>query len=217
MPRPTNHQYDDARIAGGNLHNLKFSRINSDNFRGRSTHPTTQKSLRLTGGTFRGQKLSAPGTPLTHPMSERARLAIFNMVDVANLSIADLYAGSGALGFEALSRGAKSVIFVDNSRAACNTIKSNQQALNLTNLAIQKSSVQTFLTQKNSFDLIFCDPPYDDYHPEDFQQVSKILRPAGILVLSHPPLFTPEIPGLTLIKTHNYASANISILRKSAS
>ena len=132
----------------------------------------------------------------------------------ANLAVADLYAGSGALGFEALSRGAKSVVFVDNSREACNIIKSNQASLKLSLLTIQKSSVQTFLTQKHSFDLIFCDPPYDDFHPEDFSRLSEFLRPAGTLVLSHPALFTPKIPRFSLIKTHSYASANISILQK---
>lgn len=206
------HNSSSAHIAPGKFRIPKSAKITSDNLRRPSATP---KSVRLTGGTFRGQKLLTPSTSLTHPMSERARLAIFNMIDTSDLTVADLYAGSGALGFEALSRGAKSVIFVDNSRAACDIIKSNQKSLKLKkNLTILKSSVQNFLTQKNSFDLIFCDPPYDDFHPEDFHHLAKILRPAGTLVLSHPALFTPEIPGLTLLKTRTYASANISLLQK---
>lgn len=124
--------------------------------------------MRVSGGIFRGRKLKVPKGVSIRPTSDIVKEAIFNIIhkDVEERDVLDLFAGSGALGIEALSRGAKSCVFVDNSLISINTIKKNLQKLNLNNKNIEILKIDVFEAitslqkEEKRFDIIFFDPPY---------------------------------------------------------
>lgn len=173
-------------------------------------------TVRITGGFLKGRKIKTPGAG-THPMGERERLAIFNVLGnfIIDTNVLDLYAGSGALGIEAISRGAKTVKFVDKNRNVINTIKESLAELSITeNSDLVCTNINTITDAiSEKFPLIFADPPYDDYDPEVLGTIAELLEPGGILVLSHPdkPM---KINGLKIIKTSKYARAFITYYQK---
>ncbi len=174
-------------------------------------------TIRITSGEFRGREIKSPRSSLTHPMGAREKIALFNMVSesISGALVLDAFAGSGALGIEALSRGAKEVVFVDKSPKISRVIKENLEALRLTS----KSEVLTLDVSKYEtnrlFDLIIADPPYDDFKIEKIFCLTSYLKDGATLVLSHPGI-APEISGLKLTKSHKYAAATISIYLKIA-
>ena len=168
--------------------------------------------VRISSGEYKGTKLSTPGGK-THPMGERERIALFNMISdyVKGSRVLDAYAGSGALGMEALSRGASEVEFLEKSPTVAKTIRANLKKLGLNaRVAIGKASD---FTTNEGFDLILADPPYDDYDLPGVEYLAGFLKNGGILVLSHPEE-TPEISELKLEKTRRYAGARISVYGK---
>lgn len=180
--------------------------------------------LRIVSGKFRGYKLKSPANAATHPMGAREKLALFNMVNVENAKVLDAYAGSGALGFEALSRGAQKVILVEDNRQVARLIQENLQNLTINdpNLAqkvqILAQKVQIFSQDsryQNYFDVIFVDPPYDHFVVADLAKLSSLLAPDGILALSSPQeLGEIVLPSLRISSAHTYARARITIYRK---
>ena len=169
-------------------------------------------SVRISSGIYRGRNIATPGTG-THPMGERERLALFNMiVDILpGAVVLDAYAGSGALGIEALSRGASRVVFVEKDHGAAKVIKENLESLGLSG-EVLVDNVKTFATDKK-FDLILVDPPYDKFEMDGAMNLVQFLKDDGILVLSHPGE-APEISGLEIIKSRSYAGATITIYKK---
>jgi 16S rRNA (guanine966-N2)-methyltransferase len=125
--------------------------------------------LRITSGEFRGRFLKSPKGILTRPTQARLRQALFNSIQttIPQAKVLDLFAGSGALGFESLSRGASHVTFVENSRAALKTIEENAKDLQvLDRIEIISDSVERLIpliVGKNApYDLVLADPPYID-------------------------------------------------------
>ena len=150
-------------------------------------------------------------------MSEKARGALFNVLgDINGLRVLDAYAGSGALGFEALSRGTSFVQAVDQDRAAIKIIEANVADLGLSGDQIKVSQANITSWAGNydqaPFDLVICDPPYDQIKPEVLTTVAGLLKPGGLLVVSHPD-DAPELPELKLIDSKNYGDANLSFYR----
>lgn len=169
------------------------------------------EKIAIISGKFKGRKISTPGGA-THPMGSRERLALFNMVSVEGLTVLDAFAGSGALGIEALSRGATSVVFVEKNSKASDIIRENLKYLGVKDEAeIIKSSVSN--ADLPEFDVIFADPPYDNFDLIEVESLTKSLKNGGVMVLSHPNE-APELQGLNLIKTHQYAAAHLSIYNK---
>lgn len=121
--------------------------------------------MRIIAGAWRGRKLDAPPGLATRPTADRVRETLFSMLtsrlgSFEGLRVADLFAGSGALGFEALSRGAASATFVDQDRAAIAAIRANAVRLDaLGQIAIIPGSALA-LPKAEPFDLVFADPPY---------------------------------------------------------
>jgi 16S rRNA (guanine966-N2)-methyltransferase len=118
--------------------------------------------VRVVAGEFKGRRLVAPRGRRTRPTADRVREALFSMLgDVSGARVLDLYAGSGALGIEALSRGAESAVFVERDRAALAALARNLEATGAPG-EVRRQDVARFLArQEGTFDLVFCDPPYD--------------------------------------------------------
>ena len=118
--------------------------------------------MRVVAGDFKGRRLVAPRGAGTRPTADRVREALFSMLgDVSDARVLDLYAGSGALGIEALSRGAKSAVFVERDQAALAALRRNLDAVGA-RAEVRRQDVLRFLARpEGTFDLVFCDPPYD--------------------------------------------------------
>lgn len=167
----------------------------------------------ITSGKYKGRKISTPGGN-THPMGSREKLALFNMLtgEIEGALVLDAFAGSGALGIEALSRGASEVIFVDKNAKACEIIRKNLSSLGVeSDFKIIKSAVSNI--DLEGFDIVLADPPYDNFDLTEVNYLTKLLKNGGILILSHPG-DAPELEGLKLLKTHQYAAAHLSIYNK---
>jgi 16S rRNA (guanine966-N2)-methyltransferase len=120
--------------------------------------------MRVVAGRFKGHQLRSPRRT-TRPTLDRVREAVFNMLGpLDGLTVLDLYAGSGALGIEALSRGAKSAVFVDSDASAVRAVRDNLERTSSTEEAVMRADALAFLRNAarrgDRWDLVFCDPPY---------------------------------------------------------
>jgi 16S rRNA (guanine966-N2)-methyltransferase len=121
--------------------------------------------VRVIAGTYGGRTLKAPPGDATRPTSDRVRESLFSILgaSVQDARVLDLFAGSGALGLEALSRGAASVTFIDNATVAIKAIKANLESLNAS-AEVRQTDVLRFLAHARElgaqYDLVFLDPPY---------------------------------------------------------
>lgn len=190
-------------------------------------------TVQITSGEYKRKIIKTPGEG-THPMGERERLALFNTIltYLPEATLIDAYAGSGALGIEALSRGAKHVVFIDKSPTAIQTIKENCASVGIekNKLDFFQGPVEAFCKKKTStneliaspkatpslqVDIILADPPYDKFKTEEVNLLTTLLTKNGIFALSHPNE-APELKQLELLKTKKYAAAHLSIYKKSS-
>ena len=153
--------------------------------------PTSQ-SPRVISGSARGMRLSVADSPGIRPTSLRLREAIFSILESieANFDlILDLYAGSGALGIEALSRSAGSAVFVERDRTAVEAIQSNLTRLQFASRAsVQHMSVEKWLPAvQDSFTIVFADPPYRESNLQETltSKLENCLADRAVLVLEH--------------------------------
>ncbi len=142
--------------------------------------------MRVITGTARGRKLETPTNYDIRPTTDNVKESIFNIIqfDIEGRKVLDLFAGTGQLGIECLSRGAESVTFVDENREAIRIIKENLKTCQLKGTVMQTDAL-SFVKNCGKFDLIFIDPPYDSklYEPvlETINSVD-ILSDGGIIV-----------------------------------
>ena len=172
-------------------------------------------NIKITSGKFRGKAIKSPNSELTHPMGAREKLALFNMISeyLSGAVVLDAYAGSGALGIEALSRGASYAMFVEKNPRIAGIIRKNLVELGLTEqTSVFEWDIKNFLPPRD-FDVILVDPPYDNFDVRGVENLAKFLKKTGVLVLSHPGE-APEISSLKLNRTRKYAAARISIYTK---
>jgi 16S rRNA (guanine966-N2)-methyltransferase len=171
--------------------------------------------MRIVAGEFRGRRLQAPRGSSTRPTADRVREALFSMLgDVGGLRVLDLFAGSGALGIEALSRGAASAVFVERDHAAVAAIRRNLEAVGVTETAVRRRDVLGFLGScSGSFDLVFVDPPYDSA-PRLAGPLSAAL-PAVLsedaLIVTESSKHTPLELSLPLTRERTYVDTRIAI------
>jgi 16S rRNA (guanine966-N2)-methyltransferase len=133
--------------------------------RGRRANAAGPTTTRLTGGTARGRVIRSVGGRDLRPTSEKVRSAIFSILGpdvVAGATVLDLYAGTGALGMEALSRAAESAVFVEASEVVCRSIRASLAELEMTDQArVVKANAESALgDEEKNFSLVFIDPPY---------------------------------------------------------
>jgi len=138
--------------------------------------------MRVIAGQFKGARLFAPKNRRIRPTTDRVREYIFSCIqeEIKQTRVADLFAGTGALGIEALSRGAESVVFVDSSRDAVNVLEKNLAKLGV-QASISKKNAESFLKTaglREPFHFIFCDPPYIYEH---FNNILELTRKYGLL------------------------------------
>ena len=142
--------------------------------------------MRVITGSARGRKLKTPENYDIRPTTDNVKESLFNIIqfDLEGRRVLDLFAGTGQLGIEALSRGAKSCVFVDESREAVKIVRENLKTCGLGGTVVQADALD-YLLRAESFDLIFVDPPYDAclYEPvlERLMQVDK-LSDGGIII-----------------------------------
>ncbi len=118
--------------------------------------------MRVITGTARGRRLKTPENSDIRPTTDNVKESVFNILqfDIEGRRVLDLFAGTGQLGIECLSRGASSCVFIDQSREAVKIIKDNLRTCGLSGTVLQQDSL-SFLNSCGKFDLIFVDPPYD--------------------------------------------------------
>jgi 16S rRNA (guanine966-N2)-methyltransferase len=121
--------------------------------------------MRVISGTARGRKLKEPVGMDIRPTTDRIKESVFNIIqfDIEGRRVLDLFAGTGQLGIEALSRGAKSAVFVDESAAAVRFVRENIKCAGLeeADARVVRSAAQSFIRRGEKFDLVFLDPPYN--------------------------------------------------------
>jgi 16S rRNA (guanine966-N2)-methyltransferase len=177
--------------------------------------------MRIIAGDRRGSRISAPKGEHTRPTSDRAREAAFNLIGpVDGAAVLDLFAGSGAMGLEALSRGARSCSFVESDRAACAVIRTNLERLHLAGaLVLCKDAFQALREDRaagQTYDLVLADPPYEawnDLEPRLGEAVLPVLAPDGLLVVETAAKVEPVVP-LDLVTSRRYGSARISLFTR---
>jgi 16S rRNA (guanine966-N2)-methyltransferase len=174
--------------------------------------------MRIIAGTHRGRRIAAPKGVHTRPTGDRVREALFNIVGpVENASVLDLYAGSGALGLEALSRGARRCVFVEKDAAACRAIKGNLEALGFTGaLVLQRDALAVVSEERSAgrrHDLVLLDPPYDEWgklEPRLAELLPGIVSDRGLVVVETDARTEPALP-LALETTRRYGSARLTV------
>jgi 16S rRNA (guanine(966)-N(2))-methyltransferase RsmD len=178
--------------------------------------------MRITGGVAKGIPIKAPKGLETRPTSDKVREAVFQTLEglLEGRRALDLFAGSGALGLEALSRGADSCVFVEKSLATAKILLENVNKAGFREKAdiIRtdfRNAARTLHKKGELFDLIFIDPPYEGGYLEEVASIlvsHPIITPDAVLVVEHfkktiPP---PEIAGISLSRTRFYGQTGIT-------
>ncbi len=184
--------------------------------------------MRIVGGKFRGRSIAAPASRDTRPTSDRAREAMFNILAHAPWSpgiegarVLDLFAGSGALGFEAISRGAAFALFVETDAAARGALRDTIEALGLFGVTRIHRRDATDLGQKPAglgepFDLVFLDPPYNKGLGET--ALAKLraggwINAEALIVFECAADESPPIPGYAELDQRQYGAAKVLFLK----
>jgi 16S rRNA (guanine966-N2)-methyltransferase len=169
--------------------------------------------MRIIAGEKKGHRIAAPKGTTTRPTSDFVRETAFNLIGpVDNATVLDLFAGSGALGLEALSRGAAKAVFVDSDREACRTINANLDKLRLQATVLCQDALRAAAADRGSYDLILCDPPYDyDRLAALGPQLARLLAPDGLLVYQTDARTEPAIEGLQVRTSRKYGSARLTL------
>jgi 16S rRNA (guanine966-N2)-methyltransferase len=175
--------------------------------------------VRVVAGTFKGQRLEVPRRA-TRPTADRVREALFSMLgSVGGLDVLDLYAGSGALGIEALSRGAASATFVDSDTAALRALRSNLARLGIEGARVVRADAIAFLRnaarRELRWDLVLCDPPYR-LAPRLGEPLGPLVGKAlgaGARIVCESSVRQPLELDLALLKERRYGETRIAVYR----
>lgn len=178
--------------------------------------------MRVTTGTARGRNLAAPpDSSVTRPTSDMAKQAIFNIIqfEIEGAEVLDLFAGSGQLGIEALSRGARRATFIDIDQGARDTIVENLRNTKLLNQAkVMKADADAYLMRNgDKYDIAFLDPPYETGKYETvLPLVARSMNPGGVILCetSRDETLPQEVEGFCKQKEYRYGRAKLTVYRK---
>jgi 16S rRNA (guanine966-N2)-methyltransferase len=173
--------------------------------------------VRIVAGSCKGARIYAPRGRDTRPTSDRVREAAFTIVgSVEGARTLDLFAGSGALGLEALSRGAASAVFVESDHAALKAIERNLEKLGLENASIVRSDAMGFLASTDErYDLVFVDPPYEMVESLRMplaEHLPRVLADEGLVVFESAAGVPPELP-LTVRRSRRHGSTQLTVFQ----
>ncbi len=176
--------------------------------------------MRIIAGTRKGHRIAAPKGVATRPTGDRVREAAYNLIGpVDGASVLDLFAGSGAMGLEALSRGAARCVFVESDRAACRAIGANLEKLDLTGALVHCEDVFAAVRRERAagrrHDLVLVDPPYGAWPALEGRLsgvLPSLLAEAGLLVVETDARTEPVLP-LDLVTSRRYGSARLTLFR----
>ena len=177
--------------------------------------------MRIVAGSRKGHRIEAPKGVITRPTGDRVREAAFALVGpVDGAKVLDVFAGSGAMGLEALSRGATRCIFVERDKAACKVIQRNLEKLRLTGAIVLCQEATRALREdaarEQRYDLILVDAPYEDWERHEAAiggLLPGLLATDGLVVLETSSRVEPELP-LALVTTRRYGSARITVFSR---
>ncbi len=178
--------------------------------------------MRIIAGDRKGHTIFAPKGGETRPTSDRVRENVFNIVApwVEGARVLDVYAGSGAMGLEALSRGAQAAVFIESDAEAVRAIERNLDKLRLTGATVLRRDAGTGLAQEaaagRKYDLVLVDPPYamTDYDTLA-KYLPRVLADDGLLVLESDVRTEPQLPDLTVRTTRKYGSTRVTVFEHS--
>jgi 16S rRNA (guanine(966)-N(2))-methyltransferase RsmD len=179
--------------------------------------------MRVIAGTARGITLKTPEGMQTRPTADRVKEALFSIIhfDLPGAKVLDLFGGSGQLGIEAMSRGAQSAVFVDQSEQACRLIRENLRRTRFENTGkVVRGDYMEYLTRcREEYDIILLDPPYAEVFLENaLKRITEIdiLRSGGIIVAERP--VGKELPwdfeGFTRSRDYKYGTVLLTLYRK---
>jgi 16S rRNA (guanine966-N2)-methyltransferase len=174
--------------------------------------------VRIIAGSRKGHRIFAPRGTATRPTGDRVREAAFTLIGpVDGASVLDLYAGSGAMGLEALSRGAESAVFVESDRDAARVIERNLDQLRLTGATFLRTDARTALAADaqagRRYDLILVDPPYEEWPELEARlapYLAAVLADDGLLVVETSSRTEPDLP-LARRTSRRYGSARLTL------
>ena len=179
--------------------------------------------MRVISGKARGVQLKTPDGMTTRPTADRVKEALFSIIqfDIPTAKVLDLFGGTGQLGIEALSRGAKSAVFVDTGEPACRLIRENLRRTKLeADATVIRSDYLAYLKRcKEKFDIIFLDPPYAEVFLENALKCIAeidILQSGGIIIAERPvgKEIPVELEGFTRSKDYKYGTVLLTVYRK---
>ena len=178
--------------------------------------------MRVISGTARGRKLFSPEGMDTRPTSDRVKEAIFNIIspEIRAARVLDLFAGSGALGIEALSRGAESAVFVENNKTAQEVLTKNIEITRFDDKSkVFCLSYDAYLeSASEKFDIVFLDPPYKSGYYKKALELLKdfnLLSEGGIVIAEYEYGQTlPSVLGYELLKDRKYGKTSVAVLKK---
>ncbi len=172
--------------------------------------------LRIISGTYGSRFIEAPKKSSVHPMSERMRGALFNSLgDLSGKVVLDAFAGSGAVGLEAASRGAKAVTCIEQDRVVMQTLLKNIETLRAgsTVHAVQANVFGWVDRSDDIFDIVIADPPYErvDVH-KVVEKLKKHVNTSGFMILSHSGRAEPPgVDGVVVVETRSYADGTLTV------
>ncbi len=178
-------------------------------------------TIRITGGLMRGRNVPSPETSKTRPTASRTREALFNILQgVENFRMLDLFAGTGIMGIEAISRGAASVIAVEMAHAQARLVWQAYKALSIdSKLTLLEKNVLSLdketLCREGGFDLIYADPPFKDMEYPDLRPFYEWLNPGGVAVFEAPSRKIPAwVQELDNVQVRRYGESSLVIYRR---
>lgn len=171
--------------------------------------------MNITAGKFKGQKITAPDEKITRPTLSKVRMSIFNtlqaMIDFEGASFLDMYAGSGIMGLEALSRGFSKAVAIEKHPKAAQIIKNNYKKFSPAPVLLIGDSLKITPKLQEKFDVIYIDPPYySGIYEQSLEAIKDIA--GGIIILEH--VNEVEFTGYELIKQKKYGDKFITFLCK---
>ncbi len=174
--------------------------------------------MRIIAGKYSAREITSPKGHQTHPMAEKVRGALFNSLgDVNGLEVLDAYAGSGALAFEALSRGANFAQLIEKDYKAFNVCKQNASSLGLgKEVKVTQANCASWSDKNTSqkFDLVLCDPPYNKLNLGTIAKLVRHLKPNGLMVLSSTGRESvPTVNGVVVVDSRIYGDAALAFYR----